>query len=60
MTMNDKILLNRREAAALLSVSLPTLDLLIRQSFLHPKHIGKRVLFYRTELARFADQCVTA
>lgn len=43
-------LLRRKEAAALLGVSLPTLDRYACIGLLHPKHIGGRVYFSEEEV----------
>ena len=50
-----KILLSRREAAALLSISLRTLDALVLRKELVPRRIGRRSLFQRQALERFAQ-----
>jgi excisionase family DNA binding protein len=51
---NDRILVGRRDAALLLSVSPRTIDNLIRAKRIRPRRIGARVLFLRTELEAFA------
>ena len=51
---NDKLLYSRKEAAAVLGVSTVTLWRIVQRGELHPRHIGDRVMFSRTELARFA------
>lgn len=43
-------LIKRKEAAVLLSVSLPTLDAYARIGLLHSRHIGGRVYFVREEV----------
>ena len=50
----EKLLITKHDAAAMLSVSLRTVDNLIRAKELRPRRLGKRVLFERRELERFA------
>jgi excisionase family DNA binding protein len=57
---NDKLLYSRKEAAATLGVCTVTLDSLVRRGELKPTRIGDRVMFSRTELARFAGETVNA
>lgn len=52
--MQAKILMSKREAAEMLSVSVRTIDNLIRARELRPRRVGRRVLFPRTELERFS------
>jgi len=52
--MNGKILLDRKEAANLLSISLRTLDTLLAQGELKTCRIGRRRLIPRQELEQFA------
>ena len=54
--MTEPILVSKREAATLLSVSMRTIDNLLRAGERRPRRVGKRVLFSRTELDRFARQ----
>jgi excisionase family DNA binding protein len=49
-----KILLGRKESAALLSISLRTLDSLLSRREIVARRIGRRLLISRTELERFA------
>jgi excisionase family DNA binding protein len=51
---NEKILVGRRDAAELLSVSSRTIDYLVSSKALRPRRIGARVLFLRSELETFA------
>ena len=50
----DKILINRREAARLLSISLRSLDYLVLHKELPARRIGRRVLITRRALEEFA------
>ena len=50
----DKLLLSRQEAAALLSISQRSLDYLIANKVLIVRRIGSRVLIPAPELRRFA------
>jgi excisionase family DNA binding protein len=50
----DKILVNRKEAARLLSVSLRSLDYLIMRRELLARRVGRRVLIPRRALEQFA------
>ena len=50
----DKLLLSRREAAALLSISQRSLDYLIANNILPVRRIGSRVLIPSDVLQRFA------
>ncbi len=54
MTQSEKILISKDAAAAMLSVSLRTIDNLVRAKELRPRKLGRRVLFERRELERFA------
>ncbi len=54
MTQAEKILISKDAAAAMLSVSLRTIDNLVRAKELRPRRIGRRLLFTRTELQRFS------
>ena len=44
------VLVRRKDAAAMLGVSLPTLDAYGRHGILHPRHIGGRVFYEEGEL----------
>jgi excisionase family DNA binding protein len=50
----EPILLSRKQAASLLSISLRGLDYLISQQKIRTRRIGKRVLIARHEIERFA------
>lgn len=52
--MNNRLLYSRREACALLGISLSTLVRLIESKQLRPKYVGDRPLFPRTQLEKFA------
>jgi excisionase family DNA binding protein len=51
---DDKLLVSRREAAALLSISERAVDYLIASKLLKTKRIGSRVLIPTQDLRRFA------
>ena len=50
----DPVLLGRKQAAALLSISLRALDYLIERREIRTRRIGKRVLIHYDEIKRFA------
>jgi excisionase family DNA binding protein len=50
----DKLLLSRSEAAAVLSISQRSLDYLIANKFLTVRRIGSRVLIPINDLQRFS------
>ena len=50
-----EILISKNEAAHLLSVSLRTVDALIRRMELPCRRIGRRVLIPRSAIERFAE-----
>jgi excisionase family DNA binding protein len=52
--LNDQILLSKREAARLLSLSVRTVDNLIAQNRLLVRRVGRRVLIPRRGLEEFA------
>lgn len=52
---DNKLLVSRREAAALLSISQRALDYLIANKVLKTKRIGSRVLITVHDLRRFAN-----
>jgi excisionase family DNA binding protein len=52
--MPEQILLSKRQAAQVLSISLRTLDKLILSKKLPVHKIGRRVLISRTSIERFA------
>ncbi len=49
----NKLLVGRQEAAALLSISQRALDYLVAKKHLQVRRIGSRVLIPRSELHRF-------
>ena len=53
-TSEPKILLTRHEAAAVLSISVRTLDTLLSRRELATRRVGRRRLIPRAELERFA------
>ena len=59
-TVNNAIplpyLLDRKTAAAMISVSVRSIDYLIAEGRLKPRRIGGRVLIAREELLRFASE----
>lgn len=50
----DRLLVGRRDAARMLSISERSLDYLLAHQQLHAKRIGSRVLIAVTELERYA------
>ena len=50
---NDKLAVNRFEAARLLSISLRTLDTLLARGELRGRRVGRRIVFPLEELQRF-------
>jgi len=52
----EQVLLRRKDAAGVVSVSLPTLDKLIRQGQVKAIRVGRAVLIPRSSLERFAGQ----
>ena len=54
MELEAPILVDRKTAARLLSVSLRTVDNLIACKRLRPRRIGRRILFERQALVLFA------
>lgn len=50
----DRLLVGRRDAARMLSISERSLDYLLANQQLHAKRIGSRVLISVTELERYA------
>jgi excisionase family DNA binding protein len=53
LTLDDKLLVGRQEAAELLSISQRALDYLVANKQLSVRRIGSRVLIPRSELNRF-------
>jgi excisionase family DNA binding protein len=56
MTLTDKLLYSRKEAAFLLSVSVRTLDLWIASGKLRTRWLGGRKLIEKAELLRFSGR----
>jgi excisionase family DNA binding protein len=54
VTLSDQILLGKREAARMLSLSVRTVDNLIAQKRLLVRRVGRRVLISRRALEEFA------
>ena len=54
--MTEKLLYSRKEAAAMLSVSLDTVHNMILRRELKPCRVGRRVLIPRAELIRFTQR----
>ena len=54
MDSEKKILISKRESAQLLGLCVRTMEELVRRGELVPRRIGRRVLFRREELERFA------
>ena len=50
----EPVLLSRKQAASLLSISLRALDYLIERREIRTRRIGKRVLISYDEIKRFA------
>jgi excisionase family DNA binding protein len=53
--MTEKLLVSRRDAASMLSISLRTLDKLVIEKRLSVQRVGTRVLFPRRALEQFAE-----
>ncbi len=53
LSMDEKLLIGRQEAAAILSISQRALDYLVANKQLQVRRIGSRVLIPRSELLRF-------
>jgi excisionase family DNA binding protein len=54
LSVDEKLLIGRQEAAAALSISQRALDYLVANKQLQVRRIGSRVLIPRSELLRFA------
>ena len=54
LSVDEKLLIGRQEAAAALSISERALDYLVANKQLQVRRIGSRVLIPRSELLRFA------
>jgi hypothetical protein len=52
--VNDRILYPRREAAHQLGISVRMLDEYAKIGEIHPRFVGGKVLYHRSELERFA------
>ena len=55
VNMPERMLISKREAAEILSISLRTLDDLVSEGKIAVRRIGRRVLISRAVLARFAE-----
>ena len=53
VTVKPPCLIKRKEAAAMLGVSLPTIDAYARSGILHAKHVGGRVFFDEEEIKKY-------
>ena len=53
-TALEPVLLSRKQAAALLSISVRALDYLVQRGDIKTKRVGKRVLIHYDEIKRFA------
>ena len=51
----EQLLMNKREVAKALSISVRTLDKLIAEKLILARRIGRRVLFARRVVERFAN-----
>lgn len=49
------VMIKRKEAAKILGVSLPTIDMYGKHGILHPKHLGGRVFYDEAEIEKFAQ-----
>jgi len=54
MENEERLLLDRKRSANLLSISLRTLDALLARRELAPTRVGRRVLIHRRDLEKFA------
>ena len=52
---DERILFDRKSAAAALSISVRSLDYLVADGQLDTRRIGRKVLIHRSELRRFAQ-----
>ena len=50
------VLIKRKEAAARIGVSLPTLDMYAKTGLLHSRHIGGRVYFEEAEIDAYKNK----
>jgi excisionase family DNA binding protein len=53
--MSEPMLLDKRQAAKSLSISIRTLDSLIKQNIVSVRRVGRRVLISRASLEQFAN-----
>jgi excisionase family DNA binding protein len=60
MELAAKILHTRTEAAAMLSISVSSLDMMVGRGMLRTIRKGRRVLIHKTELERVARQNIPA
>lgn len=51
---SEKLMFGKRDAAALLSIGVRTLDRLIASGRIRHKRVGKKILISRTEIEKFA------
>jgi excisionase family DNA binding protein len=58
--MQDRLLLSRKEAAAMLGISVRTLDSVVVRREMSARRIGRRVLFAKREIERFAKSSISA
>jgi len=56
MTENEKLLIDRKTAAGLLSLGLRSLDTLLASGTLPSIRVGRRRLIKRRDLQRFAER----
>ena len=54
MEPKHKLLFGKKEAAAMLSIGVRTLDRLLAAGRIRHKRIGKKILISRTEIEKFA------
>jgi excisionase family DNA binding protein len=54
--MNEAILISRKDASLLLGISIRTLDTLVSRREIRVRHVGRRILFERREVERFAGR----
>jgi excisionase family DNA binding protein len=52
--MSEQLLLSKRSTAAMLGISMRTLENLVAIREINPRRIGRRVLFDAREIERFA------
>lgn len=54
--MNDRLLYSRAEAAALLSISVSSIDVMVGRGMIRSRRQGRRVLIPKTEVERVSRQ----